>query len=132
MPDVDATTRRRRVLLVDDNPDVVRSMARLLRSMGHEIEIALSGQDALVVAERFRPHIILMDIGLPDLNGYATAAAIRSKPWGHEVTLVAVSGWARAEDRRRAIDAGFDQHLLKPVDVDVLEAVLNAPPRCQA
>jgi PAS domain S-box-containing protein len=118
---------RRRVLLVDDDPDVVRSLVRLVRSLGHEVHVAFSGEEALHVAEHVQPEIILMDISLPGLSGYDTARDIRAKAWGANVTLVAVTGWAREEDRRRALDAGFDRHLTKPVDADVLEALLKGP-----
>jgi CheY-like chemotaxis protein len=114
-----------RVLLVDDDRDVAQSMARLIRSLGHDTRVAFSGHEALDVAAQFQPHIILMDLALPGLSGYDTARAIRSTQWGKDVTLVAVSGWGRASDRRHALDAGFDQHLTKPVDVHVLEAVLT-------
>ena len=115
----------RRVLLVDDNADVARSMARLVRKLGHDIHIAFTGRGAIEDAERLQPQIILMDIGLPDLSGTDAAREIRSKPWGKSVTLIALSGWERASDRRLALDAGFDQYLTKPVDAEVLEALLN-------
>jgi CheY-like chemotaxis protein len=116
---------RRRVLLVDDNQDVVRAFARLVRALGHDVEVTFSGDEALAVAERFRPDVVLMDIGLPGLDGYQTAAALRATPWGGGVRLIAVSGWARDADRRRAHEAGFDRHLTKPIDPDVLEALLR-------
>ena len=124
MSDAEATTRPR-VLLVDDNADVARSLSRLVRALGHEPEVALSGDAALALGERFQPHLVVMDIGLPDRNGYDTAREIRARPWGQAVTLIALSGWSRAGDRQRALDAGFNHHLVKPVDVDVLEAALN-------
>jgi signal transduction histidine kinase/ActR/RegA family two-component response regulator len=122
---------RRRVLLVDDDPDVVRSLVRLVRSLGHEVHVAFSGEEALLVAEQVQPQMILMDISLPGLSGYDTARDIRTRPWGRGVTLVAVTGWGRDEDQRRAVDAGFDRHLTKPVDADVLEALLNDAPVAQ-
>ena len=115
-----------RVLLVDDDRDVVRSLVRLVRALGHDIHVAFSGEEALQVAEQFRPQIVLMDIGLPGLSGYDTARELRSKPWGEGVNIIAVTGWARETDRRRAIEAGFDRHLTKPVAAEVLEALLNA------
>jgi signal transduction histidine kinase/CheY-like chemotaxis protein len=123
-----AVSRRssHRVLLVDDDRDVVRSLVRLVRALGHDIHVAFSGEEALRVAEQFRPQIVLMDIGLPGLSGYDTARELRSKPWGEGVNIVAVTGWARETDRRRAIEAGFDRHLTKPVAAEVLEALLNA------
>jgi CheY-like chemotaxis protein len=113
------------VLLVDDNRDVVRAFARLVRALGHDVEVTFSGDEALAAAERFRPDLVLMDIGLPGLDGYQTAAALRSTPWGERTTLVAVSGWARDADRRRAQDAGFDRHFTKPIEPDVLETLLR-------
>ena len=115
----------RRVLLVDDDRDVVRSLVRLVRSLGHETHVAYSGEEALQVAQECQPQIILMDIGLPGLSGYDTAREMRARPWGDAVTLIAVTGWVREADRRRALDAGFDRHLTKPVDANLLEALLN-------
>jgi CheY-like chemotaxis protein len=117
--------RSQRVLLVDDDRDVVRSLVRLVRSLGHDIHVAFSGEEALKVAEHFHPQIVLMDIGLPGLSGYDTAREMRSKAWAEGLSLVAVTGWARDVDRRRALEAGFDRHLTKPVGADVLEALLN-------
>ena len=117
--------RRQRVLLVDDDRDVVRSLVRLVRSFGHDICVAYSGEEALQVGEQFQPQIVLMDIGLPGLSGYDTAREMRSRPWGESVNLVAVTGWARQADQRRALEAGFDRHLTKPVHTDLLEALLN-------
>lgn len=114
-----------RVLLVDDNRDVARSLARLVRSLGHDIRVAFDGQEALQVAYRFQPHVVLMDIGLPKLNGYDAAREMRSKPWADDVTLIALTGWGGETDRQRAHEAGFDRHLTKPVEPDVLEALLN-------
>ena len=114
-----------RVLLVDDNRDVARSLARLVRSLGHDIRVAFDGQEALQVAHLFQPHVVLMDIGLPKLNGYDAAREMRSNPWAEDVTLVALTGWGGDMDRQRAHEAGFDRHLTKPVEPDVLEALLN-------
>ena len=124
LPDMAAAPVRRRVLLVDDNRDVVRAFARLVRALGHDVEVTFSGDEALVAAERFRPHVVLMDIGLPGLDGYQTATAMRSTPWGDSVTLIALSGWARDADRQRAHDAGFDRHCTKPIEPDLLERLL--------
>ncbi len=116
-----------RVLLVDDDQDVVRSLVRLVRSFGHDVHVAFSGEEALETAERFRPHVILMDIGLPGLSGYEIAREMRSRPWGRIVSLLAMTGWVREADRRRALEAGFDRHLTKPLDPDVLEGLLRGP-----
>ena len=124
VPNAGAAPARRRVLLVDDNRDVVRAFARLVRALGHDVEVSFSGDEALAAAERFRPDVVVMDIGLPGLDGYQTATAMRATSWGAAVTLIALSGWARDEDRRRAHDAGFDRHYTKPIEPDVLEALL--------
>lgn len=118
---------KQRVLLVDDDRDVVRSLVRLIRSLGHHVYAAFSAEEGLQAAEHFRPQVVLMDIGLPGQSGYDAARELRSKPWGEGVRLIAMTGWARDADRRRALDAGFDQHLTKPVGADQLEALLNAP-----
>jgi signal transduction histidine kinase/CheY-like chemotaxis protein len=120
-------SRSQRVLVVDDDPDVVHSLARLVRSLGHTVHIALSGEDALEVAEAVRPDIVLMDIGLPGLSGYDTARELRAQAWASGVILIALTGLARDADRLRALGAGFDLHIAKPVDADVLETLLNAP-----
>jgi CheY-like chemotaxis protein len=128
-PDAGVQAVRRRVLLVDDNRDVVRAFARLVRALGYDVEVTFSGDEALAAAERFRPDIVLMDLGLPGLDGYQTAAALRSTPWGRAAKLIAVSGWARDADRRRAREAGFDRHYTKPIEPDVLEALLSEAER---
>jgi len=124
-PSAGATPVLRRVLLVDDNPDVVRAFARLVRALGHDVEVTFSGDEALVAGQRFLPHVVLMDIGLPGLDGYQTAAALRATPWGEGVRLIALTGSAREADRRRAIAAGFDRHVVKPIEGDVLDALLR-------
>jgi CheY-like chemotaxis protein len=98
---------------------------RLVGALGHDVEVAFSGEAALQVAEQFQPQIVLMDISLPGLSGYSTAHTMRSRSWAKGASLVAMTGWAREVDQRRAIDAGFDCHLTKPVSVDVLETLLN-------
>ncbi len=106
----------RRVLVVDDNQDGAESLAMLLRIAGHETRLAHDGLAAVETAQEFAPHLILLDIGLPKLNGYEVAQRIRDSALGHEVTLVALTGWGQQEDRRRSKEAGFDGHLVKPVD----------------
>jgi PAS domain S-box-containing protein len=108
-------TRTRRVLVVDDNRDSAESLALLLSLQGHEIRCAHSGAEALEVASEFRPQMVLLDIGMPHMNGYEVAARIRAQTGGREIMLVAVTGWGQTEDKRRASEAGFDQHLVKPI-----------------
>jgi PAS domain S-box-containing protein len=119
-------SRGLRVLLVDDDHDVVQSLVRLVRSLGHDVRVAFGGDAALQVAAQFQPQIVLMDVSLPGLSGYDTARTIRSQPWAEGAILVAMTGQTREADRRRAFDAGFDRHITKPVDADVIEALLNA------
>lgn len=117
---------RNRVLVVDDNQDSANSLAILLKFAGNEVETANDGVEAITEAERFRPDMILLDIGMPRLNGYDAARRIREQPWGKDVTLVALTGWGQEEDRRKSREAGFDEHLVKPVDHDVLMKLLES------
>ena len=117
--------RGRRILVVDDNEDSAMSMALLLTSMGNETRTAHEGLEALEVGATFLPEIILLDIGMPRLNGYETARRIREQPWGRGVKLVAVTGWGQETDRRRSQEAGFDHHLVKPVDPAALSKLLG-------
>jgi CheY-like chemotaxis protein len=110
---------------VDDDHGVAQSLVRLVRSLGHDVRIALSGEEALEVAGEFQPQIVLMDVSLPGLSGYDSARTIRSQPWAEGIILVAMTGWAREADRHRAREAGFDHHVSKPLDADVLEALLH-------
>jgi PAS domain S-box-containing protein len=114
-----------RVLIVDDNIDGAESMAMLMRLRGHEAFLAHDGLEAVEAAERVEPDAILLDIGLPTLNGYEVCRRIREKPSGKDIVLVAVTGWGQQEDRNRSKEAGFDTHIVKPVDHDALIALLN-------
>jgi signal transduction histidine kinase len=117
----------RRVLLVDDNRDSAESLAQLLRLFGHEVWQAYSGRDALALARAHRPDLVLLDIGMPDLNGYEVARQLRADPSFAVTTLVALTGYGSDEDRRRSLAAGFDGHLVKPIDFTDLERILAAP-----
>jgi PAS domain S-box-containing protein len=117
--------RGRRVLVVDDNVDSVTSLMLLLQTMGHEVERAFDGVEALEVAQRFGPDTVVLDIGLPRLNGYEVARRLRAQSDRH-YRLIALTGWGQQEDRERAQAAGFDYHLVKPVDVDQLGRLLEA------
>jgi CheY-like chemotaxis protein len=117
----------RRILVADDNADSADTLAALLGLLGHETRIAHDGEQALALAEAFRPDIALLDIGMPGRNGYDLARAVRAAPWGRAMKLVAVTGWGQAEDRRRSREAGFDAHLVKPVELGALEALLREP-----
>ena len=122
----DATGRR--VLIADDNKDAADSLAMLLEIDGHEVRVAHSGHAALALAQTFRPEIALLDIGMPELSGYQVAAALRKEPWGKAMQLIALTGWGQESDRRRTKAAGFDWHLTKPIDVDMLYTVLKDRP----
>jgi CheY-like chemotaxis protein len=114
--------------VVDDNTDAARSLARLLtRNHGHEVRVSHDGPGALASAESFRPQVVLLDIGMPGMDGYEVAERLRSKPDLGEMTLIALTGWGQEADRRRSKEVGFDHHLVKPVDPDVLCRLLQDP-----
>ena len=115
---------RLRVLVVDDNVDVADSLARLLRLMGSEVRTAHDGLEGVEAAAAYRPDLILLDIGMPRLNGYDACRRIREQPWGKGIRIVAVTGWGQDEDKRHSQEAGFDRHLVKPVRPVVLEKLL--------
>jgi CheY-like chemotaxis protein len=114
-----------RILVVDDNRLSSDSTAMLLRMMGHDLAIARDGIQGMECARAFRPDVILLDIGLPQLNGYETARRIREQPWGKDIFLIAVTGFGQEEDRRRSLEAGFDYHMVKPVNFVELEKKLS-------
>jgi signal transduction histidine kinase len=118
----------RRVLVVDDNADAANSLALLLELGGHRTAVAYTGAEAVPTARTFRPEVVFLDIGLPGMNGYEVAAALRQAEGGSRAVLVALTGWGAEEDRRRSREAGFDFHLVKPVDSSQLGAVLAAAP----
>ncbi len=113
-----------RILVVDDNKDSADTLGMLLRLKGNEIRIANDGLEAVQVAETFHPDFVLLDIGLPKLNGYDVARRIRQQPWGRDIILVALTGWGQDEDRRRSQEAGFNFHVVKPVELSALESLL--------
>jgi signal transduction histidine kinase len=124
--DVDARLipARQRILIVDDNEDGAETLGRLLRTMGNDVRTAADGLAAVEVAADFRPHAALLDLGLPRLNGYDAARCIREQSWGRNMLLIAMTGWGQDADRQRSREAGFDHHLVKPVDLDALERLL--------
>jgi PAS domain S-box-containing protein len=124
-PAAAASFPRRRVLVVDDNVDAAISLAMLLRMLGHEVEEAHDGPSALRAAATWRPEIVLLDIGLPEMSGYEVARSLRATAEGKALVLAAMTGYGQPEDRRRSLDAGFDQHLTKPVDLAALEELLQ-------
>ncbi|MGH8139017.1 MAG: response regulator [Steroidobacteraceae bacterium] len=119
---------RRRILVADDNSDALESLATLLELGGHEVFSAANGALALESAERHLPEVALLDIGMPKLDGYEVARRIRAQPWGRRITLVALTGWGQDSDRRRSGEAGFDSHLVKPLDLEKLTELLGRLP----
>jgi signal transduction histidine kinase len=115
----------RRILVVDDNVDAAETLGLMLKLQGHQVQTAHDGLQALNAASVFLPHIILLDLGMPNLNGYETANRIRSQAWGRDIALVAVTGWGQPKDRERTVEAGFDAHLVKPVDRETLLKTLR-------
>jgi CheY-like chemotaxis protein len=114
----------RRVLVVDDNEAAADMLAALLKTMGHEVRVARDGMSALETADVCRPEVVLMDIGLPGMDGHEVARRLRLRPAGAGMRLVAVTGYGQDEDRRRYQESGFDAHLVKPVEPQVLQEVL--------
>lgn len=115
-----------RILVVDDNADAAETLSLLLACNGHTTQVALSSEEALRCAESFEPQVALLDIGLPGMNGYELARRFRGAPGLKAVRLIALTGYGQAEDRARALGAGFDDHLVKPVDLPALERALAA------
>lgn len=113
-----------RILIVDDNRDGAESLAMMLRILGNETRVAYNGEDGVQLAEAYQPDVILFDIGLPKMNGYEACRVIRQQSWGQRPMVIAVTGWGQAEDRQRSKNAGFDHHLVKPVDARVLLQLL--------
>lgn len=116
----------RRIVIADDNEDSAESFAMLLSFSGHEVRVAHDGAAALDAVREFRPDVAFLDIGMPVLNGYEVAQAVRAEPWGRDVTLIAVTGWGQADDKLRARSAGFDRHLIKPIDPAEVDRLLDA------
>jgi signal transduction histidine kinase/ActR/RegA family two-component response regulator len=128
VPGTEAAAPKRRVLVADDNVDFATSLASLLASHGHDVRVAHDGAEALRIAAEFVPEFAFLDIGMPKVHGYEVARRLRAAPGTSQSVLVAVTGWGQEDDRRRARDAGFDKHLVKPVDPAQLEAMLAAAP----
>lgn len=120
------TLNEQLVLVVDDNADAAEALGRLLRRAGCRVETALDGPSALNRARELRPTAILLDIGLPGMDGYEVARRLRAAEDGRHVLLVAITGYGQEEDMRRSREAGFDRHLIKPVDIDEIKAILGA------
>ncbi|HET9646262.1 MAG TPA: response regulator, partial [Burkholderiaceae bacterium] len=115
----------RRVLVADDNDDAVNSLAELLRLRGHHVRTARDGEEAVQLAREFAPDIVILDLGMPKVDGFEAARCIRASEQGRRVTMVALSGWGQEADRVRTQAAGFDHHLTKPAALATLEEILR-------
>jgi signal transduction histidine kinase/ActR/RegA family two-component response regulator len=118
------TVDRRRILVADDNTDAVESLALLLHLAGHDVRVAHDGVETLAVGHQFEPEVVLLDLGMPRMDGYETARRLRQESWGQHAMLVALTGWGQQRDRERTAEAGFDAHLVKPIsDVELFQAI---------
>jgi len=126
---IETEPMRRRVLVVDDNVDAADSLAMLLETLGCESRTAYEGESALREATAFKPDLVLLDLGMPGLDGQTVCNRLRAEEWGREIVIAAVTGWGQDEDRRRTRAAGFDRHLVKPVDPDVVATMVRDLPR---
>jgi CheY-like chemotaxis protein len=128
LPDSDAFIAPRRILVVDDNADSALSLSLLLRCLGADVFTANDGTAALEAFRAYQPSIAVLDIGMPQMDGYEVARRLRREPGGADITLIALTGWGYEEDRRRSKAAGIDHHLIKPVELSVLQPLLDALP----
>jgi CheY-like chemotaxis protein len=115
---------RLRILVADDNEDSAETLSMLIGLMGHDVRVAYDGIEAFSVAEQFRPHLAFLDIGMPRLNGYEVARRIREQDWSANMVLAALTGWGQDEDRRASKQAGFNLHLVKPIDPSSIQNLL--------
>jgi CheY-like chemotaxis protein len=122
---VGASIRKLRILIVDDRLECARTLGRVATMLGHDVRTASDGPEAVEAAAEFRPDAVLMDVGLPGLDGYEAARHLRDQPWGNAITLVALTAFGQGIDERRFREAGFDHHLAKPVDVDALATLFG-------
>jgi signal transduction histidine kinase/ActR/RegA family two-component response regulator len=114
----------RRILVADDNADAAAAMAEILGVIGHDVRTAEDGLQAIEIAECFRPDLILLDIGMPRLDGYETCKRLRQRAWGRDIPIYAVTGWGQPSDRRRTREAGFNAHLVKPVSIEAIKELI--------
>jgi CheY-like chemotaxis protein len=115
-----------RIVVADDLRDSADSLVALLQAMGHEAHAAYDGAEAVRAGDRLEPEVMLLDLGMPNLDGYAACSEIRRRDWGQRTLVVALTGWGQEADRRRTAEAGFDHHLVKPVDLDDLTQLLSS------
>jgi len=114
----------RRILIVDDSPEIVMSLSTLLQMSGNTTQAAQNGEEAISMAEQFRPEVILLDLGLPKVDGFEVCRRIRQQAWGKEMAIVALTGMGHDEARMKTLESGFDMHLVKPLDPEILFVVL--------
>jgi CheY-like chemotaxis protein len=114
----------RRILVVDDNVDSARTLGMLLKFLGADVHVVNDGASALAAVEKYRPDIVLLDIGMPGMDGFEVARRLRAREDLHTLTLIALTGWGQEDDRRRTREAGFDHHLVKPADITALQSLL--------
>lgn len=118
------TAERRRVLIVDDNRDLATSLARLLGLLGHQVEVVFDGRRGIEATRTFQPHVLLLDLGLPIVDGYQVARTLREEGY-HDILIIALSGYGQEEDRQRSREAGMNHHVTKPVDVTTLAELIS-------
>ncbi|GAA4452639.1 hypothetical protein GCM10023189_16340 [Nibrella saemangeumensis] len=117
---------RQRILVIDDNRDSARTLAMLLKIKGHDVYERYSGADGIAATESLQPDVVVLDISMPEMDGYQTCRLIRQQPWGKNLYLIALSGYSYEDDRLRSGEAGFDAHLVKPVDLEELIRLVSA------
>jgi CheY-like chemotaxis protein len=127
-PAPNEASQRRSILIVDDNQDAAVSLALLLQMSGNETSLAHDGLEAIEAVKKSFPDVVLLDIGLPKLNGHDVCRRVRELPSGKDIVLIALTGWGQEEDRRRSKEAGFDGHLVKPVEPEALLDLLSSLP----
>jgi CheY-like chemotaxis protein len=123
--------QQRRVLIVDDIPDITEMLSELVTLLGHQVCVANHGLQAIELAREFHPDLVLLDLGMPGLDGFETARQLRAQPDGKWIELIAMSGWGHPSAREQAVDAGFDRHFLKPITLAHLTALLGLPSKRQ-
>src|SRR5262249_2551659 len=125
--EANGSARRHRVLIVDDNTDAAETLRLLMKTLGGgEVHTASNGPDALKAAATLHPDVVLLDLGMPGMDGYELARRMRAESWGKRALLVALTGWGQDQHRRRSQEAGFDRHMIKPADAEALRSVLNS------
>jgi CheY-like chemotaxis protein/anti-sigma regulatory factor (Ser/Thr protein kinase) len=125
LPGSDAQAKLVRVLVVDDNQDAAEALSMLVEALGVEVRTALNGTTALTLVREFRPDVVFLDIGMPDMSGYEVAKRLRSDPDNRRTALVAITGWSQDSDRKRAMEAGFDHHIAKPIDLNEIKRLIG-------